>query len=330
MRRFIPCIAGLLLLASGCAGARDARLRGITKPGLASGLIYVAETAKGRVLVTDEKKGLAGASQFWSASEAEDLVPVERSLFSRNEINECKPGVFRDTRVVLVTAWPRGFAVLRASDGKVLVVQEAPRGVHSAEVLEDDTLVTISASGGDCVKIYSTVTSHSARYPIEGGRGVVWDKKHKCLWALGTYGLQRYAYNFDPERPALTLIDTLPLPSPGGHDLYPRAWRDELFVTTYENVWVFSTRTGAFAPYAPLSRAKAVKSIGENRYNGRVLFTGLDQRLYFLNPSGESEGEALDIYKARWDRLPEVTYGSRRPYGDFGDFPPNVTTTRLP
>ena len=286
----------------GCAVSEEARLEGSTTPGVASGKIYIADMGRGRVLVTDETRGLEGASDFWTPAEAADLAPDEKGLFPPDEMNECRPAVFCGTRVVLATAWPSGFAVVRASDAKVLFVAEAPRGVHSAEALPDDNLVTASSTGGDCVKVYSTVTGETAEYPLPGGHGVVWEKRTK------------------------TLVESFALPAPGGHDLYPSAWRDELFVTAGKSVWVFSTRDRAFAPFEPLARAEDVKSISEKRYNGRVLYTGWGDALSFINPPGKEAKVGANIYKARWDRLPEMTYGYRRPYGAFGGFPTRLIT----
>jgi hypothetical protein len=295
-------------LAAGCAAPRaGAPLCTVKQNGLA---IYVADMGGGRVLETDSLRGLAGARDFWVPAEAPDLSAADKALFPVDEMNECKPAVFRGQSVLLVTAWPTGFAVVRVSDRAVLFVATAPRGVHSAEVLPGDALVVASSTGGDVVRVYSTTTPSTADYPLVGAHGVVWDKRRQCLWTLGTDVLNRYEYDFDKDKPSLTLARQYPLPASGGHDLYPRAGRDALFVTTSANVWTFSPDSAVFAPFAPLADVKSVKSIGEDRPDGRLLYTTWGDRLIFANPDLTSPRQGASIYKARWARLPEFTYGA--------------------
>jgi hypothetical protein len=228
-------------------------------------------------------------------------------------MNECKPAVYRGERVFLVSAWPTGCAVIRMSDRKALFVAEAPRNVHSSEVLPDDNLVAVSSGGGDAVRVYSTTTRETKDYALPGGHGVVWDAKRRRLWALGDKVLQRYSYNGQRDHPELTLEAAIDLPQAGGHDLYPRAGRDELLVTTGDTVWVFDPGRQAFSRFAPLTHEKGnVKSVGERSPGGRIAYTLWDDSVRLLNPEGRLLLPDARLYKARWNRLPEFTYSPGR------------------
>ncbi len=192
-------------------------------------------------------------------------------------------------------------------------------------MLPDGSLVTASSTGGDSLRVYSTTTKATADYPLVGAHGVIWDTKHRCLWALGTDVLQSYSYDFDAAAPALSLLETFELPAADGHDLYPRAWRNALFVTTGSGVWTFDTDDRRFEPFAPLAATAGVKSVGERSYNGRVAYTLWNDKIYFKNPDGTMSRPDASLYKARWDRLPEVTYGFRQM--DTG-FPPAPSRPR--
>jgi hypothetical protein len=295
-------------LVCGCTSSGETVALDTTKPGVATGLIWVAGAARARVLVTDEARGLAGAGTFWSPAEAKDLSPIQRTLFA-GVITECKPAVYHGQRVLLVTAAPGGVAILRAIDAKVLLVAMAPKNAQSAELLPDGTLVSVSSNGGDTLRIYSTETGHTADYALAGATGVAWDKEGKLLWALGASALHRYAYNGKSGAPALKLISAVTLPTGIGRELYPRAWRDELFVTTEAGVWTYSPTDSLFAPFGPAADVKAVRSIGEKDLNGRILYTPGGSSLFFAHPQGTLASPATTVAKARWDRLPEFTYG---------------------
>jgi len=273
-------------------------------------LVAVIGPKAGLMCITAEA-GFAQPLWTWRPAEAPDLTPEQKTLFPPTEMNECKPAVYRGERVILVSAWPTGFAVLRLSDRKALFVAEAPRNVHSSEVLPDDNLVAVSSGGGDAVRVYSTTTGETRDYPLPGGHGVVWDAQRRRLWALGDKVLQRYSYNGTRDHPELTLEAAIGLPQAG--DLYPRAGRDELLVTTGDTVWVFDPDRQAFLPFAPLAQEKGnVKSVGECSPGGRIAYTLWDESVRLLNPEGKLLFPDARLYKARWNRLPEFTYSPGR------------------
>jgi len=278
-------------------------------PGEAGQLLVAVMEQRAAVTCITVGRGFAEPLWSWRPAEVSDMTPQQKALFTPGEMNECKPAVYRGERVFLVSAWPSAFAVVRLTDRTVLFVAEAPRNVHSSEVLPDDNLVSVSSGGGDAVRLYSTTTGETRDYPLAGGHGVVWDAERRCLWALGDVVLQRYSYNGNRDHPQLTLETTIELPQPGGHDLYPRARRDELLVTTANTVWVFDPAGGTFEPFSPLADESGnVKSVGEESPGGRIAYTLWDESVRLLNPEGRLVLPGTRLYKARWNRLPRFTY----------------------
>jgi len=268
--------------------------------------MLVADLKNARVLCINEEKGFEEPLWVWVLAQAEDMTEEQRALFP--EMCECRPAVYQSQLVFLACSWPTGFAVVRMSDQKVLFVAIAPRNVHSAEVLPDGNLVAVSSIGGDAVRIYSTTTDETHDYPLPGGHGVVWDANRQCLWALGNAVLRRYSYDGNRDHPALALEATIELPQPGGHDLYPRARRDELFVTTADKGWAFQPETSRFVRLREFYHERAnVKSVGEQSPSGRIAYTLWDDAIRLLNPEGKLVLPDSRIYKSRWNRLPEFT-----------------------
>ena len=269
--------------------------------------LLVADLGNGRVLCIDEERGFGKPLWVWRPAEAQDMTAEQRALFP--EMCECKPAVYQGRRVFLACSYPAGFAVVRMSDRKVLFVAEAPKNVHSAEVLPDGNLVAVSSIGGDAVRQYSTTSGQTRDYPLPGGHGVVWDAKRQRLWALGNEVLQRYSHAGDRDHPALALEATVRLPQPGGHDLYPRAGRDGLFVTTRDKVWAFQPETTRFVRLREFHHEGGnVKSVGENALAGRIAYTLWHDTIRLLKPDATLVLPGSRIYKARWNRLPEFTY----------------------
>jgi len=271
--------------------------------------LLVADLGNGRVLCIDDKRGFEEPLWVWEPAEAEDMTAGERALFP--ETCECKPAIYQGQRVFLACSYPTGFAVVRMSDRKVLFVAEAPKNVHSAEVLPDGNLLAVSSLGGDAVRVYSTTSGETRDYPLPGGHAIVWDARRECLWALGNSVLQRYSYNDDRDHPELTLEAMINLPQPGGHDLYPRAGRDELFVTTRDKVWAFEPDASRFVRLKQFyHEAGNVKSVGENAPDGRLAYTLWDDSVRLLDPEGVLVLPDSRIYKARWNRLPKFAYSN--------------------
>jgi hypothetical protein len=270
------------------------------------------------------RRGIGSAKVFWEGARAWELSPSERALFPADGLNECRPGVFRGTRVVLVTARPTGVAVVRAADGIVLFATAAPEGVEAAEVLPGDVLATASSDAG-VVRLHSTTTGKAADYPLEGACGVVWDSRGSTLWALGAGRLESYSFNMSADDPALVLGDARELPGSGARDLYPRAWKNEVFLALDNGVWTFSVEGGGIARFSQLAGVNDALSASERGSNGTVVYTNGGDSLLFADPARTMKREGSAFTCARWDRLQELTYGYRTPYAELDLAPPTTT-----
>lgn len=273
-----------------------------TRSGSSSGLIWIAEWARARVLVTDERRGLAGAAEFWT---------WENRLGEQAGVTDCKPAVWHRKRVLLITVAPAQLVVVSVEDRKTLLREETPGGILSAEALPDGAIVTISAAPDarkGAMRLYSPETGRIVDYPVTAC-GAAWDKAGKCLWVLTGDAIKRYEYNFEAKNPALTPRESFTLPAKDPLDLYPRAGRHELIISTREGIWIFTPEDGRFAPFGPVADSKGMWAVGEKDLNGRILYTAHGDALLFAHPKGMSQEKAANIFRARWDRLPEFTYG---------------------
>ena len=134
-----------------------------------------------------------------------------------------------------------------------------------------------------------------------------------------------YSFNQNADDPALTPGEIRELPGPGPRDLYPRAWRNEIFLTLSSGVWTFSVEKGGFARFAPLAGAEDALSVSESSYNGTIVYATGGDRMLLANPNGAMPREGSRFTCARWDRLQEVTYGYRRTDTGLSLAPPATT-----
>jgi len=309
-RLLIIALCAAALTASGC-GSSTASMKS-TKSGSSTGLIWIGRFGEGRVLVTDENRGLSGAATFWADPETTgrrlgmlSLVPM---------IYEVKPAVWHRKRVLLVARYPGDVIILREADQRV-AFRTGFYSAFSAEALPDGALVMVNLAAEHkpgIMRVLSTETRHFADYPVSA-YGVAWDKVGNCLWVLADDAIRRYEYNFDAKNPALTPRQSFALPAKNPCDLYPRAGRRELIVSTAESVWTFNPEDGGFAPFGPVADARGPLAVGEKDLNGRILYafgwSPGGNALCFANPRGMSQDDKVRLVRARWDRLPEFTYG---------------------
>ena len=184
----------------------------------------------------------------WHASESPEIKPEHRVWF--NTPDEAKP-VLGATHL-LMTASGGGVALVRLSDKKTLFYTHVNGNPHSAALLPDGNVASVSSSG--FIRLYAVPEHFSdpnvkyTDYPLYGGHGLVWDAKAKLLWGLGYTELVAYEYNFDKESPKLTKVQSYPLrgtPGLGGHDLYPVPG-SRLFLLTGNGAAVFDLETKQF------------------------------------------------------------------------------------
>ncbi|CAL9445255.1 hypothetical protein SUDANB99_02328 [Streptomyces sp. enrichment culture] len=293
------------LLAGGGAGPGGA--------GPGGGDVVVTEQASRRVVVYDGARRVWGPpAERWGFSPLgdpryADLVP-ERSWVHPDE---AKVRRWRGRTYLLTTA-SYGFAAVVAypSGDRYWAAALAPGTLrvnpHSAELLPDGSVV-VAGSTGDLVRRYEAPPGRRyADFRLDDAHGVQWDERLRVLWALGRDRLVALR----PYGSGLRQVESVPLPSRGGHDLGQVARDpDRLWVTTNTAVYQYVKSRRAFVRDARVSRP-LVKAVGDDPLTGRVLSTAPEPGLaepwwtttVDVHPSGVHRLPGGGIYKARWWR----------------------------
>ena len=194
---------------------------------------------------------------------------------------------------------------------------------HSAELLPDGNVVTAS-SDGNYLKLFHLAKYRPGdpgatpfqQYFVDDAHGVVWDAKRQRLWSSGRFGIVEWKYHPDGRAPSLEQVAIHPLADPrsqnayqrvNGHDLYPVAGRDQLFLTTAENIYLFDPDTRTYSLFRAIP---SIKSIGLSApLPGGVLVMMKPSEkwwspgLFFPDNDSLSRRCTLPgakIYKARW------------------------------
>lgn len=274
--------------------------------------IVCAEQASGKIIIfkpgTDRQADWNKASSIvweWDASQSKEILPNHRNWFSNPD--ECKPVL--GTSHLLLTASGGGVALVRLSDKSVRFYAYAGGNPHSAALLPDGNVVSISSAGYFTVyAVPETFTSpdvKTVKYPAVGGHGIVWDKTLQRLWVLGYTELAAYKYNFDKSNPAMTkdfFVSVEKTPAHFGHDLYPIPVKRLLFATG-TGVAAFDIQTRQFTE---LSAARGIKSVSQAPDGSIIVLSPTkewwSESVTFFNDSLTPVGtrSGARIYKARW------------------------------
>lgn len=267
-----------------------------------------AEQASGKVLIfrpNSDWNDPASIQWEWHPSDSPQIRPEHHRWFSHPD--ECKPVL--GTSHLLLTASGNGVALVRLEDKATLFYTHVSGNPHSAELLPDGNIVSISSAGYFTVHaVPETFTGpdvFTRQYPIVGGHGIVWDRRSQRLWALGYTELAAYRYNFDKEKPAFTKEYSLPLKgtlAEHGHDLYPIPGTHAFFVTGV-GIAIFDIPSRTLIPLSDKKRIKSISLSPEGQlivlsptvdwWSPTVSYLNLP-----LSPFAHREG--AKFYKARW------------------------------
>ena len=160
----------------------------------------------------------------------------------------------------------------------------------------------------------------SQDYTLPGGPGVVWDHAQSRIWALGSFGIHRYTYNFDRQKPGLKEEAVFELPEPGGHDLFPAWSADAVLVTTGARIWRFDPEQQTFSPYPVLPEAAGVESVSEREREPTTVYMQACESWWCdsvrcAGASKTSQRDGAQFYKTRWWVPNRFSYGLEPPEG---------------
>lgn len=274
----------------------------LSGPGGCKHCIILAEQSQNSIVVVNADSDKI----VWKWDPAGSNVrPEHLKWFNAPSDAKCLPGC----KYILMTASGGGVALIRVSDSVTVFYAFAGGNTHSAEMLPDGNIVAASSTG-NFMTVFRTDTVNypegviAKKIPLRFGHNVVWDKKRKILFSTAMDHLVYFRYNFDTDDPLLTRTDSVKIPGTEAHDLFPVHGRDELWLTTIDDVLVFNPSTRQFRR-SELENDRNIKSVSSGPRSFPVIFIRpkvswwTDEVLDFGEKS-IFRHEGYRIYKARW------------------------------
>lgn len=311
--QFFGCLLLVLFLA-GCHNTSRTSVPGFGAIPLDAPAILICEQASGRVVLMDSATDWADPSaELWAWDPHADptLTDEQRGWFSNP--SEAKPA--RAGTRVLVTASGGGLALVDVFTGHAVFVAYAGGNPHSAALLPDGRIVTVSSTG-ERVSLFdpSAGSEPVQTLPLVDAHGVVWDVGRQCVWALSGKTIAQYGYTPGEADPELALIQTINLPlTPeaqqhprhGGHDLTRIPGEDAYFVSDMDHLWRFDPSDGLFTPLPQrhaMAHAKSISQLGEA---GPIIVLQATENWWAEGPVALDGSQRWTlpggrIYKARW------------------------------
>ncbi|NOY76266.1 MAG: hypothetical protein GXO76_00215 [Calditrichaeota bacterium] len=280
-------------------------LRGAPRDG---SRLFLCDQASRKVLLVSTRSNWNDSTAIlweWSAYETDAIPASQKHLF--DYLSDARL-VDNGKKVIVAGGSGGGVAIIRLLDKKVLFFTRAGKSPHSATLLPDGSLAVVS-SQDNRLRVYFPASefSHSVDVTLPSPHGLVWDTHRNGLWVVGRDSLYFFTYK---KKPVVSFSRKVAfaLPSSHGHDLFPRAKRKTLFVTTQTGVYEFFPKSGRFRPFAPLKDVPNVKSVCENPKTGRIVFVRAvtkwwNDTVNFWRPRGQKTRKGARFYKARWSTV---------------------------
>ncbi|MCP4644045.1 MAG: lactonase family protein [bacterium] len=270
------------------------------------GMIVACEQARPGYVILDPDADWSDPAAVvweWKAADAPKLKRWEGAWFGNP--SDAKP-VMGGTHL-LVCASGGGVALIRVKDKRLVWYALAGGNTHSIEILPDGNIVSASSTGSYLAVFDTSKPLKDPRKPnpekitLSSAHGVVWDAKRERLWAIGGEALKRYRYTADSGTPTLVEEASFQLPGYGGHDLFPVAGEDRLYLTS-DRIWTFDPEAETFASCLPLG---GVKSVSKRDATGSVIFMKATEvwwsdTIRFMDDKRLMTLPGARFYKARW------------------------------
>ncbi|WP_300601409.1 DUF6528 family protein [Niabella sp.] len=257
------------------------------------------------LLLNSHQSGTTPAVTWrWQVSEARELPSAYQKWMV--PLDECKPALNRSA--LLLTSSGGGVLLLDIKSRKPLFYAHVPMA-HSAALLPGNRVVVALSTHpqGNSIELYNLNQPEQRlfRDSLYSGHGVVWNEKHKRLFALGFNELRAYSLkDWDSPHPGLQLEEHWKIPSEGGHDL-SEIDPENMIVTTHEHVFTFHIPSARFDDFEPLKGRENIKSVNYNPIKKRLLFTQAEEswwtyHIYQRNPDQTITIPDVKLYKARF------------------------------
>ena len=262
----------------------------------------------------------------WNSSTAKELSENEKKTFGN--ISDAKP-VLGGTHL-LTCASGGAVALINIKECRAEFIGYAGGNTHSIELLPDGNIVAASSNGNFLSLLVrdggKRAPKKVLKVPLEDAHGCVWDKQRNILWACGMKEIAAYEYDAEkwelrklfacaPDYEIFSANSQLPPVKGkfGGHDLFPVAGEDKLFLTNWYNVLTFDPRTREFALYHEQPR---IKSISRNPESGEVIMQVPVTKWWTesITTQAPQAGRLRTLpgakfYKARWFTANLFSYG---------------------
>lgn len=206
-------------------------------------------------------------------------------------LDDCKP-VEDNTKIIITSS--RGFAlILDRETGEMLWYSSNSTNAHSAELLPNNRIVVACSDQGDCLQVFDRSTSNKVvcSTPLTSAHGVLWNKKHQRLYAIG--GNYMYIYklvDWETASPKLELektISTYRIVN-GTHDL--TYVNEDTFLVSGQYSAFYDINKEAFTQLPRFMESKALKSVNYNITTGGCWYVDA------TNPEGEFTWSSKTIH----------------------------------
>ena len=202
----------------------------------------------------------------WKWKATSDIIPASKLRWFNNP-SEVKP--CNGNSHILFTCSGGAVGLIRIIDGKLVWYANAGVNPHSAELLPDGNVVSVSSTDAKVCLFkpdFESGTSESlASYTWPSAHAVIWDRERQLLYGNYDRTVNSYKYNFDKDAPKLVKtgeIVRLPQDENCVHDLYfVNGEPDCVWMTTNEAVSKLNVVTGELTR---INTFYAVKSVSNN------------------------------------------------------------------
>lgn len=265
--------------------------------------IILSEQSKSRVAIAD-----IAASKIvweWCPATQPDIKPEHVVWF--NAMSDAKP--LDNGKLILACASGGGVALVRVADKQTIFYSYAGGNTHSIAMLPDGNIASASSTG-NLLSIFvvsgKTDPEKTIRKDVylRDGHNLVWDEKQQLLYTASWDQLKTYQYNFNKSAPELRVMDSVPLPDNGAHDLYRVYRKNDLWLSTHSAIFTINLKSRAVTK-TTTAFGENIKSVSSGPKGYPTIIIQPKEK-WWTDEVLDLKGnmifcqKGLKIYKARW------------------------------